>query len=58
MSLDLMVFILEIVCPKDHTKKQKRKYIRTIQEISKKPTDDSKIKYVSSDLMEKIIKKL
>ena len=41
-----------------YKKKQKRKYIRTIQEISKKPTDDSKIKYVSSDLMEKIIKKL
>ena len=34
-------------------KKQKRKYIRTKQEISKKPTDDSKIKYVRSDLMEK-----
>ena len=38
------------------TKKQKRKYIRTEQEISKKPTDDSKIKYVRSDLIEKIIK--
>ena len=25
MSLDLMVFILEIVCPKDHTKKTKKK---------------------------------
>ena len=34
-------------------KKRKRKYIRTKQEISKKPTDDSKIKYVRSDLMEK-----
>ena len=41
---------------KDFTKKQKRKYIRTEQEISKKPTDDSKIKCFRSDLMEKIIK--
>ena len=41
---------------KDFTKKQKRKYIRTEQEISKKPTDDSKINYVCSDIMEKIIK--
>ena len=41
---------------KDFTKKQKRKYIRTEQETSKKPTDDSKIKYVRSDLTEKIIK--
>ena len=41
---------------KDFTKKQKRKYIRTEQEISKKPTDDSKIKYVPSDLIERIIK--
>ena len=32
-------------------KKQKRKYTRTKQEISKKPADDSKIKYVSSDLI-------
>ena len=38
------------------TKKQKRKYTRTEQEISKKPTDDSKIKYVRSNLVEKIIK--
>ena len=38
------------------SKKQKRKYIRIKQEISKKPTGDSKIKYVRSDLMEKIIK--
>ena len=30
----------------------------TKQEISKKPTDDSKIKYARSDLMEKNIKKL
>ena len=36
--------------------KTKSKYIRTKQEISKKPTGDSKIKYVCSDLMEKIIK--
>ena len=28
---------------KDFTKKQKRKYIRIEQEISKKPTDDSRI---------------
>ena len=43
---------------KDYTKMQKRKYIKTKQERSKKPTDDSKIKYVRSDLMEKIVKKL
>ena len=43
---------------KDFTKKQKRKCIRTKQEISKKPTDDSKIKYVRGDLMEKNNKKL
>ena len=30
------------------TKKQKRKYISTEQEISKISTDDSKIKYVHS----------
>ena len=41
---------------KDFTKKQKRKYIRAEQEISQKPIDDFKIKYVRSDLMEKIIK--
>ena len=43
----------------DFTKKKKkkeRKYIRTKQERSKKPTDDSKIKYFHSDVMEKIIK--
>ena len=31
-------------------------YIRAEQEVSKKTTDDSKIKYVRSDLMEKKIK--
>ena len=36
--------------------KQKRKYIRTEKEWTKQDTDDSKIKYVHSDLMEKIIK--
>ena len=41
---------------KNFTKKRKRKYIRSKQEINKKPTDDSKIKFVRSDLMEKIIK--
>ena len=41
---------------KTFIKKTKIKYIRTEQEISKKPTDDSKIKYVHSDLKEKIIK--
>ena len=38
---------------KDFSKNAKRKYIRTGQEISKKPTDDSKIKYVRNDLIEK-----
>ena len=37
-------------------KEEKRKYIRTEQEVSKEPTDYSKIKYVRNDLMEKIIK--
>ena len=38
------------------TKKQIRKNKRSQKEISKKPTDDSKIKYAHNDLMEKIIK--
>ena len=38
------------------TEEQKRKYIRTEDELTKQDTDDSKIKYVRSDLMEKIIK--
>ena len=40
------------------TEEQKRKYIRTEEELTKQDTDDSKIKYVQSDLMGKIIKKL
>ena len=35
---------------------QKRKYIRTEKELTKKDRDDSKIKYVRSDLMENLIK--
>ena len=38
---------------KDPTEEQKRKCIRTEQEISKEPIDDFKIKYVRSDLIEK-----
>ena len=38
------------------TEKQKRKHIRTEEELSKQDTDDSKTKYIRSDLMEKIIK--
>ena len=45
--------IFEIASP---VKEQKKKYIRTESEITKKPADDSKYKYVCSDLMEKIIK--
>ena len=41
---------------KNPTKEQKRKYIRTEQEISKKPMDSFKIKYARSGLMVKIIK--
>ena len=41
---------------KDPAEEHKRKYIQTEQEISKEPTDYSKIKYVRSNLMEKIIK--
>ena len=42
---------------KNFTEEQKRKYIRTEQEISKILTDDSKFKYARSDLIEKIISK-
>ena len=38
------------------TKEQKKKYIRTESEITKKPAEDSKYKYARSNLMEKIIK--
>ena len=41
---------------KNPTRKQVRKYKRFQKEISRKPTDDSKIKYARNDLMEKIIK--
>ena len=37
---------------KNPTKKQVRKQKRSQKEISKKPTDDSKIKYARNDLME------
>ena len=40
------------------TEEQKRKYMRTEEELTKKDTYDSKIKYVHNDLMEKIIKRL
>ena len=36
---------------KNPTKKQVRKYKRSQKEISKKATDDSKIKYVRNDVM-------
>ena len=38
------------------TKKQVKEYKRSLQEITKDSMDDSKIKYVCGDLMEKIIK--
>ena len=41
---------------KNPTKEQKKKYIKTESEITKKPADDSKYKYARSDLMEKVIK--
>ena len=41
---------------KDPTKKQIKKYERSQIKISRKPTDDSKIKYARNDLMEKIMK--
>ena len=41
---------------KKHIKEQKKKYIITESEITKKLADDSKYKYARSDLMEKIIK--
>ena len=47
--------IFEITNP---TKKQVRKYKRSQKEISKKATDDSKIKYARNDLMEKNNKKV
>ena len=36
------------------TKKQVKEYKRSLQEITKYSMDDSKIKYVRSDLKEKI----
>ena len=39
------------------TEEQKKKYIRTDTEITKKPADASKYKYTRSDLMEKMIKR-
>ena len=41
---------------KNPTKEQQKKYIKTENEITKKPADDSKNKYARSDIMEKIIK--
>ena len=41
---------------KNPTEEQVRKYKRSLKEINKELTDDSKFKYVRSDLMEKIIK--
>ena len=41
---------------KNPPEEQKKKYIRTETEITKKPADDSKYKYARCDLMEKIIK--
>ena len=38
---------------KNPTEKQKTKYKRTEEELTKQDTDDSKIKYARSDLMEK-----
>ena len=40
------------------TEEQKRKYIRTEEELTKQDSDDSNIKYVRSDLMEENNKKL
>ena len=45
--------IFEIKIP---IKEQKKKYIRTESEITKKLADDSKYKYARCDFMEKIIK--
>ena len=41
---------------KNPTEEQKKKYIRTEREITKKPADDSKYKYARSNLMKNIIK--
>ena len=38
------------------TKKQVKEYKSSLQEITKDSMDDSKIKYLHSDLMEKILK--
>ena len=38
------------------TNKQIKEYKRSLQELTKCPMDDSKIKYVRSDLIERIIK--
>ena len=41
---------------KDLTEKQKKKYIRSAYKITKESTDDHKMKYARSDIMERIIK--
>ena len=38
------------------TEEQKRKYIRTEEELTNQEPDDSKIKYIPSDFVEEIIK--
>ena len=38
------------------TNKQIKEYKRSLQELTKCPMDDSKIKYVCSDLIERIVK--
>ena len=45
-----------IYVTRNPTEEQVRKYKRSQKEISRKSTDDSRTKYVRSDLMEKIIK--
>ena len=41
---------------KDLTEKQKQIYIKSENQITKKPTDNHKYKYARSDIIEKIIK--
>ena len=48
--------IWDIFETKNPIKERKKKYIRTENEITKKPADDSKYKYAPGDLMEKLIK--
>ena len=41
---------------KDLTEEQKKRYIKSEYQITKRPTDNKKYKYVRSDIREKLLK--